>query len=135
MKKLNNKKVAIAISAIVFIILSVLFLVIFNQEEAEEDERTVYTYLDFEYIILDNGKLEITAYHGSDEYVDIPDAISSRSVYSIGEGAFASSTLIRSVEIGSFTKEIKDRAFLNCIELETVKFNRGLLSIGEYSFF
>ena len=45
------------------------------------------TYGDFEYIVLDNGTVEISKYKGSDSNVDIPNKIDGKAVISIGIAA------------------------------------------------
>ena len=128
----TNRNILIAVLAVLLaaIVMLVLFLALRNDGDGEP---AVYMYGDFEYIVLENGKLEIIDYLGDASIVDIPDAITGRSVYSIGESAF-SGDLMEKVIVGAFTEVISDRAFYGCTKLYEVEMPPFLRVIGNYAF-
>jgi hypothetical protein len=97
-------------------------------------DKKTFNDKDFEYTILDNGKIEIASYIGTDYEIVIPSAIEGRSVYSIGEGAFRSLN-ISSVKLGALIEVIEDYAFCECSRLESVEIPETLSVIGDYAFF
>ena len=111
--KLGKKgKLVLIISVAVALLaaLAVIFALIFS-DKGTPPERTKYIHGDFEYVILDDGTLEITSYLGSETSVRVDTAIGGRSVSSIGDSAFAGQSSIISLELGSFVKRIGAHAF------------------------
>ena len=90
--KKTKKKIILASAALVLIIAVAALIIFFAVGDDEEPvvlpPQETYIYKDFEYTVLDNGKIEIISYNGKAQDVDIPDAIAGRTVYSIGESAF-----------------------------------------------
>jgi hypothetical protein len=127
-----ERKIVIAVSVLFFLV-AVGLIFFFALRNTEEEAPTVYTYGDFEYIILENGRLEITDYLGDSSEISIPDAINGRSVYSIGESAFSGLSLEK-VYIGGFCEVISSRAFYGCTSLSEVEMPRYLVSIGDSAF-
>ena len=82
MKLSRTKRNILIASASLLIIAAVLVTLLLIS--GGEDEPSVYRYGDFEYTVLENGRLEITDYLGDAKDVKIPTAIEGRSVYSIG---------------------------------------------------
>ena len=131
--KLTKKQLIIIISVAVLLALAVTLTVVLLTRD-KPDERMVYYHDDFGYVIRDDGKLEIVSYSGSDSDVVIPSAIDSRSVASIGEGAFLGNKM-RTLKLGTFVTEIKDSAFHSCTSLESVTWSSVLASIDKYAFY
>ena len=96
-------------------------------------DREVFSYGKFDYIILDNGNIEIALYRGDEKSVTVPDVIKSRIVSSIGEGAFRTKN-VTDVTLGSFITEIGDYAFSGCRSLKSISFDAKIESIGKYAF-
>ncbi|MBQ7333552.1 MAG: leucine-rich repeat domain-containing protein, partial [Clostridia bacterium] len=130
----RQKRIYIIIICSVLVALATALVLLIALPRQDENGREIFTYGDFEYTVLDNGRLEITEYIGSKSEVDIPDVIENRSVYSIGEGAFRQGSL-RAVKIPAFTKLIKDYAFAECQNLTDVEIEGNLESIGNSAFF
>ena len=131
--KLTKKQLIIIISAVVLLALTATVAIILITRD-KPDERTVYYHGDFSYVIRDDGRLEIVSYSGSSSDVVIPSAIDSRSVASIGEGAFLGNKM-KTLKLGTFVTEIKDSAFHSCTSLETVTWSSALTSIDKYAFY
>lgn len=79
---------------------------------AEEAEPTKYTSGDYEYILLEDGTVEITKYTGNDTEVTVPETLDGYSVTGIG-----------------------DDAFFMCTSLTVITLPEGLTSIGNFAFF
>ena len=76
----------------------------------------------WEYELSEVG-LTITAYHGSDKKVVIPDEIDGYKVSAIGKRAFADNHTITSVVIPEGISSIYAEAFFGCSALSRVEFN------------
>ena len=92
------------------------------------------TYGDFEYGVLDDGTVQITAYNGSAETVVIPDTIDGKSVTSIGYGAFNGCTSLTSITIPDSVTSIGYGAFNGCTSLTSITIPNGVTSIGGSAF-
>lgn len=91
-----------------------------ESEEAETKEgEKAAAFGDFEYQVLETGTVEITKYSGMEGEVAIPDAIEGKAVGSIGESAFAY-TSVSQVSIPASVTELKYCAFLGCYGLKKV---------------
>ena len=126
LKKLSNKQIIIFTAVLLVAVISVAAIILLTDKSEPEQERFIYE--DFEYVILEDGRLEITSYIGSELEVTVPDAIKGRSVYSIGSYAFAQSSVVK-VVLGSFTKHINDYAFYDSQNLEQVLMEDEILSM------
>lgn len=112
---------------------------------------------DFEYSVNEDGTLTIDSYVGADINVIIPEEIKGKTVKIIGDycfynckniitinipdtveiiddGAMASCESLRVVYGGENVKEIRERAFLLCGELEEISLYMGLNTIGDFAF-
>lgn len=78
---------------------------------------------DFEYLLFDDGTIEITRYEGSDTKLIIPDKIDEHIVTRIGDNAFYNCTNLESIEIPTTIKTIGSDAFYGCRGLEDVYYN------------
>lgn len=85
--------------------------------------------------IIDNNKIEIS-YLGTDEHIVIPTEISGWTVTALSDNeafALVKNTII-SVVIPETVTNIGERAFANCIKLETVTLPDSLTRIESYVF-
>ncbi|MBQ9085345.1 MAG: leucine-rich repeat domain-containing protein [Clostridia bacterium] len=98
-------------------------------------EREIFTYEDFEYIILDNGTIELISYLGSDTKLYLPSSIDSRAVTSIGEGIFYGKTSIGVIHLGYSVTSVGRAAFYGCSGLYELDLGEELVSIGESAFY
>ena len=131
---LKDKRKVIFISLASLLLIAALVVTVVLLCRRGSEDREVFIYEDFEYVILENGRIEIISYLGDDYEIKIPTAIDQRSVYSIGAGAFRALN-VTSVTFGALIEEIGDYAFCNCSMLSSVKIPERLASIGEYAFF
>ena len=114
------------------LILAAVLLVIFLGDRAPE--REVFVYGDFEYTFIDDKKVQIYAYRGSDSDVTLPTLIDGYTVASVGEFAFSGSK-VASVTLGALVSSIEGYAFSKCENLSQITFNDGLVSVGPSAFF
>lgn len=111
---------------------------------------------DFEYVI-ENDKVTITKYKGSDSKVVIPSEISGYPVTSIGRYAFLQISAenlvipntvtaldnysiyqclnLTNIKIGNSVTNIGTHNFFQCLKLETVTLPDTVKTIGDYSFY
>ncbi len=85
-------------------------------------------------VIQNTTKVRITGYNGLDANVVIPDILDGRTVEEIGNGAFASHSGIRSVNISSNVTRVMKDAFKNCTALEQVSVPASVISVGDSAF-
>ncbi|MCM1499190.1 MAG: leucine-rich repeat domain-containing protein [Clostridium sp.] len=89
---------------------------------------------DYEYVVLDDGTVEITDYTGKDSVVEIPDTIDDRKVTSIGGYAFSDCSGLTSVNIPEGVTSIEDFAFDGCDNLISVTMPDSVTHIGAAAF-
>ena len=128
MKKLIIILTSLGIVAVIAVLLICFF--VFRQTP---HERELFIHGDFEYTVLEDGRIEIYSYRGEESEVSIPTAIDGRSVASIGEFAFADSA-VASVSVGSLVERIRNYAFSGCYNLKSVTLPDGITEIGDYAF-
>lgn len=87
---------------------------------------------DYEYVILDDGSVEIVRYIGESGNIEIPSQLERRTVTSIGKEAFYRCDVLTSVTIPASVMSVGRSAFSYCKKLTTVKCNGSV--IGEYAF-
>lgn len=106
----------------------------------EEEKQDIFkkfnnTNNNYEYKLLENGKIEITKYIGKDNKVAIPKTIDGKFVESIGRNAFCKCEGLSTLEIPDSVISIGNFAFADCTSLtEVVSLGRAT-SIGAYAFF
>lgn len=98
-----------------------------------EDEQTVYTSGDYEYILLADGTAEITGYYGDSDDLLIPAELDGHPVTSIGAGAFANYISLSSVTLPDGVISIGDFAFSEA-GLYSITLPDTLVSIGDCAF-
>lgn len=91
------------------------------------------TYGDYEYTIKNNGSV-ILAYHGNESDVYIPYSFGYFNVTEIAANAFQGNENIISVSMPGSIEVIGDRAFADCINMETLILSVGTKSIGTEAF-
>jgi hypothetical protein len=88
---------------------------------------------DFTYTTT-NGQVAITGYIGSSAVVEIPSAIDSLPVTSIGDNAFFNRTSLTGVTLPSGLKSIGYKAFDGCHGLTNITIPSGVTTIGAGAF-
>lgn len=129
-----------------------------NEQTAETETAEVKTFGDYEYIELDDGTLELTAYLGKEEAPELPAQIEGKNVTSIGAEAFNGCLSIKTLTVPEGITSIGDYAFeccecltqatlptslrslgmgafSGCVMLETVTLPEGITEIGDGAFF
>ena len=81
-----------------------------------------------------NGELSVSKYISADTTYDIPAAVDSLSVTSIGEGAFSGCSGLTSITIPDTVTSIGKTAFQSCSGLTSVTIGNSVKSIGNYAF-
>ena len=89
---------------------------------------------DWEYIVLDDGTVEIRDYYGNAETLDIPSVIDGYTVTSIGDSAFHECCSLTSVTIPDSVTNIGVWAFVTCESLTSVTIPDSVTSIGYGAF-
>ncbi|MBQ3668262.1 MAG: leucine-rich repeat protein, partial [Clostridia bacterium] len=84
---------------------------------AETEEKEIHQSGDYSYIILADGKAEITLYSGYDDTLEIPSELDGLSVTSIGDRAFRGCNRLTDVTIPGSVTSIGDSAFDSCYRL------------------
>ena len=79
-----------------------------------EDER------DYQYVLLDDGTIEITNYKGNADRLTIPAKIAGKTVTSIGYYAFSYCDSLTSVSIPDSVEQIGTNLFVGCSKLKTI---------------
>ena len=90
---------------------------------------------DYEYIILDDGTLEITKFKGDiiNELV-IPNSIEGKVVTSIGDSAFEDRSGLTRIKLPSSLTTIGEWAFSGCSGLTSIELPFSLTTIGNGAF-
>lgn len=113
-----------------------------NTSTASADETTQTSPVstlsndDYEYIVLDDGTVEITRYleqTGNYCEVSVPSTIDGHTVTRIGKEAFAT-TGITGVTIPDSVTYIGESAFEGCTSLETVRIGKAVTKIEDSAF-
>ena len=125
MKRKRNSKVISLLLAVMMILSSLPFAGI---------SALAATSGDFEYKILEDGTAEITGYTGSAETLEIPSALDSYTVTSIGANVFYDCDSLTNITIPNSVTSIGDRAFEYCTSLTSITIPDSVTSIGKYAF-
>ena len=112
-----------------------LVLLIIALIPVEPAPRVVFSYGEFDYVILDDESIEIIDYHGTERNIRIPTVIDDREVSSIGEGAFEGRTELLTVQLGGFVRRISDSAFAGCSTMSEIVIPQSVREIGNYAFY
>ena len=89
---------------------------------------------DWKISVLNDGTAEITAYHGSESVLIIPNTIDGLTVTSIGGGAFLYKSSLTSVMIPNSVSSIGQSAFAQCTGLTDVTIPDSVTEIGSFAF-
>ena len=92
------------------------------------------TFGDYEYYALDDERVRITSYEGSDAEIELPSEIDGKKVVGITSNAFNKCTTLTSVIIPEGIESIGKGAFMNCTNLKNVKIPNTVTIIGEEAF-
>ena len=99
------------------------------------DDTGKLHYGDFDYVILDDGGVEISRYIGSNSSVTIPSRIDGKKVVSIGRNAFNEEKHIKSVIIPTTVESIGMEAFASCDSLTSIRIPGSVKEIGYAAFY
>ncbi|QKX41078.1 leucine-rich repeat domain-containing protein [Metamycoplasma hominis] len=102
-------------------------------ENPTKEEDLLNFRKNFKFELTKSNTWKITKFIGNDSKVTIPKEYQGKNITEIGNGAFSNS-FINSVSITGSIKEIGERAFLGCRNLEEVILNEGLEKIGVRAF-
>lgn len=89
----------------------------------------------WEYELLEDGTVEITAYKGNEPELEIPESIDGVSVTRIGSSVFESNLNLKKVIIPNSITEIGRYAFSECYTLESVEIPDSVILIDNYAFY
>ncbi len=89
---------------------------------------------DFQYIILEDGTVEIKAYLGEAQVLLIPDTLDGIPVSSIGMDALCACRSLNDVTIAEGIVSIGHRAFANCSYMNSITIPDTVTEIGEDPF-
>lgn len=97
-----------------------------------------YSYNSYQYIVLEDGTLEITAFdaaaNGCKGKLELPAAIKGKNVTRIGKYAFRGCTAFTELYIPEGVTTISDFGFYECSSLKKVVFPDSLTTIGYCAF-
>ncbi|MCH5303655.1 MAG: leucine-rich repeat protein [Ruminococcus sp.] len=102
--------------------------------ETKEEKEKKYDGKDFEYQVLSDKTLKLTAYNGDSTDIKIPSEINDNKVSVLGEKLFKDSS-ITSVLIPDTVTEIEYGAFENASKLENVEMSKNIKNIGSSAFY
>ena len=109
----------------------------FDYDDALETNisiNPVFTYSDYDYVVLDNGTAEITFYNGNDATLNIPKTINGKSVTQIATNAFYYCEYLKNLTIPDSVTDIGYEAFCDCDNLISVTIPNSVLTIGYGAF-
>ena len=95
-----------------------------------EEESTVYTCGDFEYVLLEDGSAEIVYYTGTMEALTIPEQLDGYVVTSIGDEAFCYCDFLTEISIPESVTRIGDYAFFGCASLTEITIPNSVVAVG-----
>ncbi len=155
MKKLLATVLALTLTFGTFALPATENNAILNELVASATAGDYYADGDYEYIVLNDGTIEIVRYNGSDTNLIIPSKIEDKEVTSIGKKAFAyckiasvsipnsvtnieeyafSYSDIESITIPNSVTSINDNTFEGCENLMSVDIPNSVTSIGSFAF-
>ena len=114
----------------VFLILVVCLILSATAEEKNGTYNPRY----YDYILLDDGTVEIVGYTGREKELRIPDNLRGFTVTSIGERAFDGCYTLKSVMIPESITSIGDYAFSSCEALASVVIPDSVINMGANPF-
>lgn len=88
-----------------------------------------------EVFTFDASKGCITAYHGSDPNVRVPETINGTTVTGIGWGAFRNCTTLEEITLPDTITSIASMAFEGCTKLTDIVIPTGVTTIAPYTFY
>ena len=101
---------------------------------AETTANVTFVCGDFEYILMDDGTAEITAYSGGAVDLVVPGVLDGKPVSTIGDMAFAFNSNLTNVTIPDGVICIDDEAFAGCRNLTCVTIPDSVTGIGYGAF-
>ena len=129
--------IALAVIAVAIIAMVIIAIINRNTVLPPETEQTTQTGASitkpseiFEYEVTDDH-IRITKYIGLDANVTVPAEIDGKSVYEIGEGAFADDRILKRVVLSDGIQRIGFHVFDGCPNLEYIEIPDSVFYIGE----
>lgn len=116
------------------VVLLLMIFVLWNVGAAETEPEP-QTYLDFQYIILEDGYAEIVGYTGTAQDIVIPESVDGTPVRSIGAKAFYMNDKLISAVIPEGVTKIGAGAFTYCTNLESVSLPESLTTLEDSVFY
>lgn len=116
-------KAKIAVLSMILVLFGVLAMPL----TSVADTADVFAY------VLDGNAATVTAYHGADSHVVVPDTLGGARVTAIGNNVFASSAVV-SVTLPETVRTIGEGAFQNAAQLQTVTLGGELETVGYSAF-
>lgn len=110
----------VIVTMAVCIALLLPYMCMISIASGENAETKKYKADHYEYIILEDGTAEITAYNGSATQITIPESLGNNKVSSIGDGAF-DYTKIKNIIIPNYITHIGANPFKSCKDLISIK--------------
>lgn len=106
------------------IITVVIFIIVLYSTLSYADET------DYQYVVNEDGNIEITAYSGKEKNVVIPTEIDGAKVVAIGKAAFENNSKIKTVIIPESVTKLGQNAFYDCVNLEQVAVLGDIATLG-----
>lgn len=104
------------------------------ETQTYETSGTVYTYRDLQYVIMSNGKVQITGFTGNGSSVSISSEIDGHKVTSIGPAAFANKKNLDTVIMWADIVDFGDECFKGCSKLTSISIPSSAVTIGDSAF-
>ncbi len=108
-----------------------IFILLINISLNAEDKYKVF---DYEYLVMDDGTVEIKKYLGDGNIIRIPSMIDNKIVTSIGYEAFGESDELIEIVIPNSIISIQIGAFSGCINLKRINIPNSVTYIGGGAF-
>lgn len=106
----------------------------FDQTPGKEvDMKTVYTFDDYSYQLLEDGTIAFVGFNGYGDLI-IPETIDGYTVTRIADGACYWNSALTAVSIPGTVKTIGSNAFAWCMSLEQINIAEGVTHIDDSAF-
>lgn len=84
----------------------------------------------WDYELLSDSSVKLTAYHGSDSKLTVPSSIGGKKVTVLGSGLFNKNEKLESVTVPDTVTDIQGSVFSNCSNLKAVSLPAGVKTLG-----
>ena len=129
------KMISLIISIVMMTCMCAAVVTVFaDEQETEEIEQETFVSGDYEYIVLEDGTVEITGYSGSEQILIIPNVLDGKTITGIGDSAFSYCSSLTEINIPDSVTSIGDYAFSGCSSLTEITIPGSVTSIGDDAF-